>query len=95
MMHTFFHGWRRKFGMATLAVACALLLTDAMFGPEPWAVHWHQSEPVSHEWSGMVTTSQSSVGTVAVPNWAMAIPLTLLSAYLILWKPRKRVNSDA
>ncbi len=27
----------------------------------------------------------------AVPYWPFAIPLTLLSAYLILWKPRKRV----
>ncbi len=94
-MQTFFHGWHRKLGVATLTVACALLLADAMFGPEPWAVHWHRSEPVSHEWSGMGITSQSSVGTVVVPNWAMAIPLILLSAYLILGKPRKRADSDA
>ncbi|HEY4262555.1 MAG TPA: hypothetical protein VGM98_20500 [Schlesneria sp.] len=25
-----------------------------------------------------------------VPQWASTTPLTLLSAYLILWKPRKR-----
>lgn len=25
-----------------------------------------------------------------VPHWPIAIPLTLISAYLILWKPRKR-----
>jgi hypothetical protein len=31
----------------------------------------------------------------AVPFWSITLPLTLLSAYLILWKPRKRVNSDA
>ena len=86
-MHAFFKGWRRKAGCVTLVMACALLVIDATFGPEPWAVHWHQSDPVSHESGGIVTTSRSSVGTVAVPNWAMAIPLTLLSAYLILWKP--------
>jgi hypothetical protein len=29
------------------------------------------------------------------PYWSIVIPLTLLSAYLILWKPRKRVKHDA
>ena len=33
--------------------------------------------PVNYAWS--------------VPFWAIVWPLTLLSAYLILWKPRKRV----
>ena len=27
-----------------------------------------------------------------VPYWSLTIPLTLLSAYLMLWKPRKRVD---
>jgi hypothetical protein len=27
---------------------------------------------------------------IVIPYWCIAIPLTLLSAYLILWKPRKR-----
>jgi hypothetical protein len=27
--------------------------------------------------------------------WSLVIPLTLLSAYLLLWKPRKRVKQDA
>lgn len=26
----------------------------------------------------------------AVPYWSLLVPLTLLSAYLVLWKPRKR-----
>jgi hypothetical protein len=30
-----------------------------------------------------------------VPYWFFAIPLTLLSAYLILWKPRPKVERDA
>ena len=31
-----------------------------------------------------------------VPHWTLVIPLTLLSAYLILWKPRKRkAETDA
>ena len=33
---------------------------------------------------------------VAIPYWSLVLPLTLLSAYLILWKPRKRkAESDA
>jgi hypothetical protein len=31
----------------------------------------------------------------STPCWPLVSLLTLLSAYLILWKPRKRVNSDA
>ena len=30
----------------------------------------------------------------SVPYWSIVIPLALLSAYLILWKPRKRVAID-
>ncbi|HEY4258606.1 MAG TPA: hypothetical protein VGM98_00540 [Schlesneria sp.] len=26
----------------------------------------------------------------AIPHWSIVLPLTLLSAYLLLWKPRKR-----
>ena len=29
-----------------------------------------------------------------VPYWSLACPLTLLSAYLILWKPRKRTGAE-
>lgn len=28
---------------------------------------------------------------VAAPYWSVTIPLTILSAYLILWRPRKRI----
>jgi hypothetical protein len=31
----------------------------------------------------------------AVPYWSIAVPLTLLSAYLILWKPRPKERRDA
>jgi hypothetical protein len=30
-----------------------------------------------------------------VPHWTIILPLTLLSAYLILWKPRTKVERDA
>jgi hypothetical protein len=28
--------------------------------------------------------------SMRIPYWSVAVPLTLLSAYLILWKPRRR-----
>jgi hypothetical protein len=31
----------------------------------------------------------------AVPYWSIVLPVTFLAAYLILWTPRKRVDSDA
>ena len=29
-----------------------------------------------------------------IPYWSVVLPLTLLSAYLILWEPRKRTEQD-
>ncbi len=40
---------------------------------------WYVELPESYSW-------------LSVPYWSIAVPLTLLSAYLILWKPRKRVS---
>lgn len=33
------------------------------------------------------------ITTLHFPYWIVVIPLTLLSAYLLLWKPRKRPDS--
>jgi hypothetical protein len=30
-----------------------------------------------------------------IPHWAVVLPLALISAYLILWKPRRKVERDA
>ncbi|MDB5343195.1 MAG: hypothetical protein JWP89_1572 [Schlesneria sp.] len=35
----------------------------------------------------------NNTDVVLIPYWPFAIPLTLLSAHLILWKPRKRETS--
>ncbi|MDB5345362.1 MAG: hypothetical protein JWP89_3739 [Schlesneria sp.] len=34
-----------------------------------------------------------TIAVTLIPYWFLAIPLTFLSAYLILWKPRKREGS--
>jgi hypothetical protein len=154
-MHTFFHGWRRKAGVATLVMALALMggwlrsyarwdfvqvngqpwryaiesavgnlrlirTTPIASTPllgfdsgglkglahinvddngittyEPgysvgtvWRFDWH----TFHISDNMVDRNSLSfrVGVCAAPYWSVTIPLTLLSAYLILWKPRKR-----
>jgi hypothetical protein len=150
-MHTFFHGWRRKCGVATLIVALAfwclwvrsLILID-MFDFAFWGcshrivvmdgcLAWDRAYPftadqaafqdpsgkvaptgwasirsgghisifdlcgdVKWQWRGLGFAHGShqaweTTNTVTlIPYWFLAIPLTLLSAYLILWKPRQR-----
>lgn len=38
--------------------------------------------------------SRIEIETWMVPYWSLVLPLTLLSAYLILWNPRKRSCPD-
>jgi hypothetical protein len=56
--------------------------------------------PFSWESGSIIDASHASTKTkakwifnshkVAGQHWALVVPLTLLSAYLLLWKPRKR-----
>ena len=110
-MGAFFHGWRRKAGCITLAMALLLmalwlrsnllfdqvLLRGNLFisnggcfvwdwqgwgGPDSDFTHWSSdtASPFSEAWSFVP-------GGVRFPYWAVVIPLTLLAACLILWKP--------
>ena len=142
-MHTFFHGWRRKAGVVTLVMACALMggwirsyaSVDSIFVNTGNGQRRLQSEGGYLIWSsGGFEPAGSSfgfesrlftpiefiepnelwvdwrfrcpgirVGTMPsghAPNGFVRLslvaylmfvfPLTLLSAYLILWKPRKQ-----
>lgn len=106
-MGEFFHGWRRKAGCVALVMAFGLALD--MCGSynrkhrrvfvgyvrestwletnggmvELWRFHHEPKEA-----NGFVNTL---VG--AIPYWWLILPLTLLSACLILRKPRKRPQS--
>jgi hypothetical protein len=42
-----------------------------------------------------IDQDQQSTIQLGFPHWSLVLLLTLLSAYLILWKPRKRVKQDA
>jgi hypothetical protein len=45
---------------------------------------------------GEFRSSKTVVGRIwSAPYCALVVPLTLLSAYLLLWKPRKWLNQDA
>jgi hypothetical protein len=148
-MQTFFHGWRRKTGVATLVMACAAMgvwirsrLTEdslVYFAKEdilglssrkselswtrytPWnsddlsrsSGTWvwshdvvRQEAPDRYEgyevvwrfqWLGFDLGERHEVHFAkrivdwTIPYWSIAVPLTLLSVYLILRKPRKRV----
>ncbi|HEY4259765.1 MAG TPA: hypothetical protein VGM98_06390 [Schlesneria sp.] len=41
------------------------------------------------EFGGFRYNCNSEIRCVVVPYWAFAIPLVMLSAYLLLWNPRK------
>jgi len=58
--------------------------------------HWQSIdlEPPSEMWSRRFDFEAWSL---TLPYWSVTLAMTMLSAYLILWKPRKRarlVNSD-
>jgi hypothetical protein len=124
IMNTFFHGWRRKVGVAALVMACIVTgvwirsrdICDTIHFP--FLLRQHRIHAVAgqiiwcagstegrKEW-GMESRIQTKDdvmllytepanfigvrGKWIIPLVWLAISLTLLSAYLILWKPRKR-----
>jgi hypothetical protein len=140
-MREFFHGWRRKVGIVTLAMACMvmgawirslshgdtfgyvnqpalpiwLLSVDGTlvivteipieWGKFDWSFKMWRTEPFrpleeylpdDAEWSFnwcRLAYGKGLYRLICIPYWSIAVPLTLLSAYLILWKPRKRPGS--
>jgi hypothetical protein len=64
-----------------------------------------ESEPIAHsevdsELSALLLNAQMDfldqrLAIWLVSYWLLVLPLTLLSAYLILWKPRKREVSES
>ena len=129
-MRSFFHGWRRKAGVVTLAVACALCtmwmrslsIQDVcvfQFGStasdvlsQRGMIYWHVTRfegELKYSFDRFYTAAFAADDELAGPErriwddneeWyslpypLLVLPLTLLSAYLILWKPRKRKTAD-
>lgn len=147
MLHTYFHGWRRKVGVATLGFACVLAglwirslsIEDEvyfsigkttpvlLFSTQGYIVwgkflnpdwkdlegqppHWRSlpldTESGSREplftqnpeftWRWWICAAVEDVAPLrrfsflVISYWSLVIPLTLLSAYLILCTPRQR-----
>lgn len=99
-MPIYFHGCRRKIGVMTLVMAC-VFLTPWVRSMGTWPVgegHKFSLEfmesrvdfrvdhlsDISHD--GYTSTH---LFKFSAPYWAIVIPLTLLSAYLLLRNPRR------
>ena len=138
-MHEFVHGWRRKVGVVTLAMACLVtgmwcrsFSVQDVFGwgdstpdlpiwfasnegvlvavaeiPIGWShlrpsisiwetdetKPWEKLFPSNITWSFQFCRfgyGHAEFQFLTLPYWSITVPLTLLSASLILWKPRKR-----
>jgi hypothetical protein len=101
-MHTFFHGWRRKAGVVTLVMACVFLcewmssrvhrrdFLLEMDGPRYLILRSHDGavRMVRELWPGPRRIRAEEI--LVIPYVAIVLALTLLSAYLMLWKQRKR-----
>lgn len=100
-MREFFHGWRRKAGVITLGLALAVmgLWIRSRIVDDQFTVCGMQFKSYGgvFERSDFLFLDVDRFGSSEAREvfWSLqyawvAIPLTLLSAYLILWKPRKR-----
>jgi hypothetical protein len=110
-MSEFFHGWRRKVGVATLVMACLLSLiwVRSYFADDTLTIAasggQHDLSSINGEfrWRAFSSTGLFPLFgqrfdeslDLSVSYCPIAGVLAAVSAYLILWKPRKRVNSDA
>ena len=105
-MREFFRGWRRKVGCFTLVMVCWLMAQTLLlreYNAELWEAFERSKESIDHEYKpdGTIVWDYGN-GAIHVlrrfsfvPYLAIVIPLTLLSAYLILSKPRTKVERDA
>ena len=54
-------------------------------------IEWHWRWVGIGSVKDMVACEESYYIRLLIPYWLIVLPITLLSAYLILWKPRKRI----
>lgn len=101
MMGDFFRGWRRKLGGITLAMACVLASAWVRSFSE-YHQRWSRSFDEATSYSVTLrnddirieSLTSSKTGfyrerSIAIP-YVLAVPLTLSSAYLLLWQPNLR-----
>jgi hypothetical protein len=122
MLHTFFHGWRRRAGCVALVMAC-VVASSWVRSNTAQEVVWFRRKDIAYvmrhefgvlrwQWDFM-SESEPTIGfssynftdtfhgsdgrkwqfstlAIAAPHWALALPLTFLSIFLLIWKPRNR-----
>ncbi|MDB5345085.1 MAG: hypothetical protein JWP89_3462 [Schlesneria sp.] len=105
-MQEFFHGWRRKTGAVTLAMACAIssVWIHSYFADDTLTIvatgGQHDLSSINGEfrWRAFSSTGLFPLFgqrfdeslDLSVSYWPVTVALWTISAYLILWKPRKR-----
>jgi len=82
-MGDFFRGWRRKSGIVTLVLACVFF------------VGWMRCLLHHRYWEDVIRGHREMLGIntpveTSTPDYSVVSVLTLLSAYLLLSKPRNR-----
>jgi hypothetical protein len=102
-MREFFRGWKRKVGVGTLVLTCALVrscqvsythFSDAEEPPEPVMIFGFEIHPffgvVEICVDRWVEARKIMLPTpiLTIPFSFMVVPLALLSAYLLLSQPR-------
>ena len=101
-MFNYFRGWRRKAGLVTLLMACVFAagwvrsLTEidrlGLFGG--WVCSWGGSMRlvevsfITTQIGGASVRAAQLTPFFSIPYWMIVLPLTLLSAWLLLSKPR-------
>ena len=100
-MREVFHGWRRKVGCVALVVACVVTVgwLRSYYNQEELTVYRGQESYLLHSREGRLywMREQISYGRFELGSTSyvsIVLPPTLLSAYLLLWKPRQRTGSD-
>lgn len=97
-MREFFNDWRRKAGCVALVMACVVagmwlrsqFYYDGVISWDNEVEDTVYSTNGSLHWSS-VTREDLTIRTFrSLPYWSIVLPLTLLSAYLLLWKPRPK-----
>jgi len=103
-MLAFFHGWRRKMGVATLVFGCVFMAlwvrSYAVFDSYEYRSNTHLDSNagalscVTDLYRYQLATRPSPIVHWNIPYWSIVLPLTLLSAYLLLSKPRSKSNQS-
>lgn len=109
-MPTYFKPLRRKVGVFTLALAClfAAVWIRGMIQPfrliipggryieyvvyaDSQKLHLSKEEQI---WVGVRVTPNLTLAKISLPHWSIVTPLTLLSAWLLLSRPRVKNRRD-